>query len=206
MLLGAMIKFGAGERLPSDQTDRKFEAPSLVRQRDPVVAEKRTMAARFSEIKSARQSREGIYSSSNTCSTTRRIAQDLRLAAQHQRGAIEFGVGSCELRLELLNPARPDPTANQMKDGGDRRQQHQRQNDEAGDIGLDRRHVEREPRRRLQGPGEVLRARRRACKQIKRRARRGSGGNRPVEPSRPPADLEALRPAEPPQRIASSRA
>ncbi len=51
MLLGAMIKFGAGDGLPSDQTDRKFEAPSLVRQRDPVVAEKRTMAARFSGIK-----------------------------------------------------------------------------------------------------------------------------------------------------------
>jgi hypothetical protein len=71
----------------------------------------------------------------------------LRLAAQHQRRAVEFGVGSRELRLELDNATRPDPTANQMKDGGDRRQQHQRQDDEADDIGRDRRHIERQPRR-----------------------------------------------------------
>ena len=57
-----------------------------------------------------------------------------------------------------MNAARPDPAANEMKNGGDRRQQHQRQDDEPDDIGLDRRHVERQPRRRLQGLGEVLRA------------------------------------------------
>jgi hypothetical protein len=67
MLLGAMIKFGAGDGLPSDQTDRKFEAPSLARQGDPVVAEKRTMAAiPIFRRKSARQSREGTYSSATS--------------------------------------------------------------------------------------------------------------------------------------------
>jgi hypothetical protein len=91
MLLGAMIKFGAGERLPSDQTDRKFEAPSLVRQRDPVVAEKRTMAARFS----ARQSQEGIYSSAasplagqevRTAMTERAYGQVGLLSPDSERG------------------------------------------------------------------------------------------------------------------------
>jgi hypothetical protein len=45
LLLGAIIRFGAGDELPSDQIDREFGAPSLVKHRDPVVvAEKRTMA------------------------------------------------------------------------------------------------------------------------------------------------------------------
>jgi hypothetical protein len=95
MLVGAMIKFGAGESRPSDQTDRKFEAPSLVRQRDPVVAEKRTMAARFSGIKSARQSREGIYSSAasplagqevRTAMTERAYGQVGLLSPDSERG------------------------------------------------------------------------------------------------------------------------
>ena len=90
MLLGAMIKFGAGESRPSDQTDRKFEEPSLVRQRDPVVAEKRTMA-RFS----ARQSREGIYSSAasplagqevRTAMTERAYGQVGLLSPDSERG------------------------------------------------------------------------------------------------------------------------
>ena len=58
LLLAAMIKFGAGEGLPPDQTDQEFEAPSPVRQRDPVVAEKRAMATiLFFRKKNARQSR-----------------------------------------------------------------------------------------------------------------------------------------------------
>ena len=56
LVLGAMIKFGAGEGLPPDQIDLEFEAPSPVRQRDPVVAEKRAKILFFRK-KSARQSR-----------------------------------------------------------------------------------------------------------------------------------------------------
>ena len=75
----------------------------------------------------------------------------MRLTAQHQRRTVEFAVGSRELRLELENSAGPYPAANQMKDRNDCRQQHQRQDDEPDNIGLDRGHVERQPRRRLQG-------------------------------------------------------
>ena len=82
--------------------------------------------------------------------------EDLRLAAQHQRRTVEFGVGPRELRLELVNAARPDSAADEMEDRGDRRQQHQRQDDEADDIGLDRGQVERDPRRSVQRLGEVL--------------------------------------------------
>ena len=58
LLLAAVIKFGAGEGLPPDQIDREFGTPSPVRQRDSVVAEKRTMATiLFFRKKSARQSR-----------------------------------------------------------------------------------------------------------------------------------------------------
>jgi hypothetical protein len=64
LVLAAIIKFGAGEGLPPDQIDRAFEAPSPVRQRDPVVAEKRTMAKiLFSGKTSARQSEESVSSS-----------------------------------------------------------------------------------------------------------------------------------------------
>ena len=50
--------------------------------------------------------------------------EDLRLATQHQRGAVEFGVGSRELRLKFLNAASRS-AANQMEHSGYRRQQHQ---------------------------------------------------------------------------------
>jgi hypothetical protein len=64
LLLGALIKFGAGEGLPPDQIDGKFGAPLLVRQRDPVVAERRTMATiLFFRKKNARQSRKSVSSS-----------------------------------------------------------------------------------------------------------------------------------------------
>jgi hypothetical protein len=44
LLLGSMIRVGAGDWLRSDQIDRKFGTPLLLRRRDPVVAEKRTVA------------------------------------------------------------------------------------------------------------------------------------------------------------------
>ena len=63
LLLAAAIKLGAGEGLPPDQIDRESEAPSPVRQRDPAVAEKRTMAKiLFLRKKSACQSRESVSS------------------------------------------------------------------------------------------------------------------------------------------------
>ena len=62
--------------------------------------------------------------------------ENLRFAAQHQRRAVELGVGPREFGLELANAPRPDPAADQVKDGGDGREQHQRQDGEAGDIGL----------------------------------------------------------------------
>src|SRR5271154_522328 len=63
MLLGAMIKFGAGEGLPPDQIDRKFGTPSLVRQSDPVGAEKRIATILTFRKKNARQSRKSVSSS-----------------------------------------------------------------------------------------------------------------------------------------------
>ena len=131
--------------------------------------------------------------------------EDLRFAAQHQRRAIELGAGPGEFGLELADAARPDPAADQVKDGGYGREQHQRQDGEASDIGLRGRHVERQPGRRVEGLRDVLGARQRARKQVKREARRRPDRARAVEPSRPPADSGALRPAEPPQQIASSR-
>ena len=127
-------------------------------------------------------------------------------AVQHQRRAIELGLGSGDLRLELANPARPDPPAEEVKHGRDRRQQHEREDDETGDIGLDRGHIERGPGGRVQGRREVLCAGQRAREQVERQARGRPGGDDPAGPSRPPVDSGAPPPAEPPQRIASSRA
>jgi hypothetical protein len=64
LVLAAIIKFGAGDGLASDQIDREFGAPPLVRQRDPVVAEKRTMASiLIFRRNSARESRESVSGS-----------------------------------------------------------------------------------------------------------------------------------------------
>jgi hypothetical protein len=58
LLLGAMIRFGAGDGLPSDQIDRKIGTPL---RRDPVVGEKRTMATNLPfRKKNARQSRKRV--------------------------------------------------------------------------------------------------------------------------------------------------
>lgn len=61
LLLGAMIRFGARDGLPSDQIDRKLGTPSLVRQRDPVGAEERTIL--IFRNTNARQSRESVSGS-----------------------------------------------------------------------------------------------------------------------------------------------
>jgi hypothetical protein len=44
MLVGAMIKFGAGEKLSLSQIDRKFEALSRARLCEPAFAENRVAA------------------------------------------------------------------------------------------------------------------------------------------------------------------
>ena len=130
----------------------------------------------------------------------------MRLAAQHQRRAIKFGVCSRELRLKSADASRPDPSTDQMKDGRDGREQHQRKDGEARDIRFNRPHVERKARRRLRGLRSVLGARERPRKEAKEKGRRSFGPVRAAELSRPSADPEAPRPVEPPQRIASLRA
>ena len=129
----------------------------------------------------------------------------MRFAVQHQRRAIQFGVCARELRLELAHASRPDPAADQMKDGRDGGEQHQGKDGEARDIGLDRREVEHKARRRRRSARSVLGAGKRARKEAKYKARPRFGRVRMAERSRPSADSGARGPVEPPQRIASSK-
>jgi hypothetical protein len=95
MLLGAMIRFGAGEGLPSDPIDRKFGTPSLVSQSDPVGAEKRVATILTFRKKNARQSRKSVSSSTaspldnqevRTASTERAHGQIGSLSLDPERG------------------------------------------------------------------------------------------------------------------------
>ena len=86
LALGKIIKFGADEGLPPDPIDREFEAPSPVRQRNPVAAEKRTMAKiLFFRKKSARQSEESVSSSAASPLAGQEVRTAMTRMAQSDR-------------------------------------------------------------------------------------------------------------------------
>jgi hypothetical protein len=86
LLLAAVIKFGAGEELPPDQTDQEFGPPAS-EARDSVVAEKRTMATiLFLRNKTARQSQESVSSSGASPLADQEVKTALTERAHRQIG------------------------------------------------------------------------------------------------------------------------
>ena len=90
LVLGAIIKFGAGEGLLPDQIDLEFEAPSPVRQRDPVVAEKRAEILFFRKT-SARQSEESVSSSAASPLASQEVRTAITERAYGQVGSLSPG-------------------------------------------------------------------------------------------------------------------
>ncbi len=80
----------------------------------------------------------------------------LRLAGQKEIGAIEPGARAGEFARQFALPLRPSPPSEQMQRGGQDREKQQQQNDEAGDVGRQRRLA-----RRQRGAEIGARARRR---------------------------------------------
>jgi hypothetical protein len=86
LLLAALIKFGAGEGLPPDQTDQEFGPPAS-EARDSVVAEKRSVATiLFFRRKNAHQSQESVSSSGASPLADQEVKTALTERAQRQIG------------------------------------------------------------------------------------------------------------------------